>query len=328
MPASNPNQLVEEFKKSGEFDRLRRELFAEFQKGDHISSFNKKTEDVVQQRFASMKSRSFISARFNKNESNLRTELLQEIQRYFFLVLGRCLVSDFKLFLNSYPYVETTVNDMPIFSDKSFDDSLKESILRALKDQPNENERNRESKEKVGDENDLASPRDSEHPNHKREDAMDESADNIREEKNTKAEEARILINGHHNPADTTSPSPQSHLSVNGTKESDNTPDVKDFTVSPPSLTRRSSSNLSSLSSVPSRSPSVPAEIYTDKTTIVRVPAPTSFPEPVADDGRSHTTQDGSPMSQMERSIARTAQQTTEGNSDVVMSNAMAIQST
>ncbi|KAJ3880616.1 hypothetical protein F5051DRAFT_399497 [Lentinula edodes] len=308
MPASNPNQLVEEFKKSGEFDRLRRELFAEFQKGDHISSFNKKTEDVVQQRFASMKSRSFISARFNKNESNLRTELLQEIQRY--------------------PYVETTVNDMPIFSDKSFDDSLKESILRALKDQPNENERNRESKEKVGDENDLASPRDSEHPNHKREDAMDESADNIREEKNTKAEEARTLINGHHNPADTTSPSPQSHLSVNGTKEFDNTPDVKDPTVSPPSLTRRSSSNLSSLSSVPSRSPSVIAETYTDKTTIVRVPAPTSFPEPVADDGRSHTTQDGSSMSQMERSITRTAQQTTEGNSDVVMSNAMAIQST
>ncbi|KAJ3936902.1 MAG: hypothetical protein NXY57DRAFT_59148 [Lentinula lateritia] len=308
MPASNPNQLVEEFKKSGEFDRLRRELFAEFQKGDHISSFNKKTEDVVQQRFASMKSRSFISARFNKNESNLRTELLQEIQRY--------------------PYVETTVNDMPIFSDKSFDDSLKESILRALKDQPNENERNRESKEKVGDENDLASPRESEHPNHKREDAMDESADNIREEKNTKAEEARILINGNHNPADTTSPSPQSHLSVNGTKEFDNTPDVKDLTVSPPSLTRRSSSNLSSLSSVSSRSPSVPAETYTDKTTIVRVPAPASLPEPVADDGRSHTTQDGSSMSQMERSIAHIAQQTTEGNSDVVMSNAMAIQST
>ncbi|KAJ3906023.1 hypothetical protein F5879DRAFT_948082 [Lentinula edodes] len=306
MPASNPNQLVEEFKKSGEFDRLRRELFAEFQKGDHISSFNKKTEDVVQQRFASMKSRSFISARFNKNESNLRTELLQEIQRY--------------------PYVETTVNDMPIFSDKSFDDSLKESILRALKDQPNENERNRESKEKVGDENDLASPRDSEHSNHKREDAMGGSADNIREEKNTKAEEARILINGNHNPADTTSPSPQSHLSVNGTKEFDNTPDVKDPTVSPPSLTRRSSSNLSSLSSVSSRSPSVIAETYTDKTTIVRVPAPASLPESVPDDGRSHTTQDGSSMSQTERSIARTTQQTTEGSSDVVMSNAMAIQ--
>ncbi|KAJ3857174.1 hypothetical protein EV368DRAFT_61082 [Lentinula lateritia] len=309
MPASNPNQLVEEFKKSGEFDRLRRELFAEFQKGDHISSFNKKTEDVVQQRFASMKSRSFISARFNKNESNLRTELLQEIQRY--------------------PYVETTVNDMPIFSDKSFDDNLKESVMRALKDQPNE--RNRELKEKEGDENHSTSPRHSEHSNYKREeDVMDESADNNREaigeEKDAKAEEARTLINGKRNPADTTSPSPQLHP-VNGTKESDNTPDVKDPTVSSPSLTRRSSSNLSSLSSVSSRSPSVPAETYTDKTTIVRVPAPASLPEPVADDGRRHTTQDGSSMSQMERSIARTTQQTTEGNSDVI-SNAMAIRST
>ena len=31
MPISNPTQLVDAFKKSGEFDRLRKELLAQFQ---------------------------------------------------------------------------------------------------------------------------------------------------------------------------------------------------------------------------------------------------------------------------------------------------------
>ncbi|KAF9076563.1 hypothetical protein BDP27DRAFT_1313546 [Rhodocollybia butyracea] len=107
MPATNPSDLVEQFKRSGEFDRLRRELFAEFQKGDHIPTFNKKTEDVVKQRFASMKARPFMNSRFDKTEGNIRTELMQEIQRY--------------------PYVETTVNDLAIFSDKNFNDDLRKS---------------------------------------------------------------------------------------------------------------------------------------------------------------------------------------------------------
>ena len=33
MTISNPTQLVDAYKKSGEFDRLRRELLAEFQNG-------------------------------------------------------------------------------------------------------------------------------------------------------------------------------------------------------------------------------------------------------------------------------------------------------
>ncbi|KAE9404456.1 hypothetical protein BT96DRAFT_755072, partial [Gymnopus androsaceus JB14] len=121
MPITNPSELVEQFKKSGEFDRLRRKLFAEFQKGDHIPAFNKKTEDVVQQRFA--KTRSFIS--FGQDDNNLRAELMQEIQRY--------------------PYVETTVNDLQIFSDNGFSDDLEASIFRILKEERNENGINGES---------------------------------------------------------------------------------------------------------------------------------------------------------------------------------------
>ncbi|KAF5393736.1 hypothetical protein D9757_000329 [Collybiopsis confluens] len=118
-PPTNPAQLVDEFKKSGEFDRLRRELFAEFQKGDHIPAFNKKTEDVVKQRFASVRARSFMSAKFSQSEGNVRTELMQEIQRF--------------------PYVEKTVNDLQIFSDQVFNDDLKNSITRILKEEPNPN---------------------------------------------------------------------------------------------------------------------------------------------------------------------------------------------
>ncbi|KAJ3790671.1 hypothetical protein GGU10DRAFT_371049 [Lentinula aff. detonsa] len=303
MPATNPNQLVEEFKKSGEFDRLRRELFAEFQKGDHMHSFNKKTEDVVQQRFASMKTRSFISARFNKDESNLRTELLQEIQR--------------PIFLDSYPYVETSVNDMPTFSDQNFNDNLKSSIMRILKEEPNENEKHWDSKENDADEKHLNNPRDSGHSDYKREedDTMDESADKKDEEKETKTEEpGSVLVNGKHELTTTASLSTQVSVNDNDTKEPDVT---KDASISPPSLTRRSSSNLSSLSSVSSLSPSVPAESSTDKPSTTHVPDNLSLPRPAADvhEGSNHTVQNGDTV----KPVEPTLQQTSEDNSDVVM---------
>ncbi|KAJ4472142.1 hypothetical protein J3R30DRAFT_3709597 [Lentinula aciculospora] len=317
MPATNPNQLVEEqsyvfrFKKSGEFDRLRRELFAEFQKGDHISSFNKKTEDVVQQRFASMKSRSFISARFNKNESNLRTELLQEIQRY--------------------PYVETTVNDMPIFSDKTFDNSLKDCVMRILKEEPNENERNWDLKEKGVDVKHSDSSKDSQHPDSKREefDIIDESTDlgdGDKIEDNVRIKETRsTFVNGKHKPTVISPSPPSTRVSQNNPKELDITSNVEESLVPPPSLTRRSPSNLSSLSSVSSRSPSLPAESHADhKLTATSVSVISSLPEPVSDvvrGGSSHIAQNRDTSTQLERSISSTSQLADEGNADVAMQN-------
>lgn len=38
MTLSNPTQLVDAFKKSGEFDRLRRELLVQFQAGVRINT--------------------------------------------------------------------------------------------------------------------------------------------------------------------------------------------------------------------------------------------------------------------------------------------------
>lgn len=38
MPISNPTQLVDAYKKSGEFDRLRRELLASFQRDVRLKS--------------------------------------------------------------------------------------------------------------------------------------------------------------------------------------------------------------------------------------------------------------------------------------------------
>ncbi|KAJ3857172.1 hypothetical protein EV368DRAFT_78007 [Lentinula lateritia] len=161
---STKSELVQEITGQENLTDSRRELFAEFQKGVSLPFHSHPISYLDNQRFASMKLRSFISARFNKDECNLRTELLQEIQRY--------------------PYVETTLNDMPIFSDKSLNDSVKESVMRALKDQPNEHERNRKLKEKEGYENHSTSPRHSEPSNYKQEeDVMDESADYNREAK-------------------------------------------------------------------------------------------------------------------------------------------------
>ncbi|KAJ3770972.1 hypothetical protein FB446DRAFT_128489 [Lentinula raphanica] len=323
MPATNPNQLVEEFKKSGNFDRLRRELFAEFQKGDHIPSFDKKTQDVVQQRFASMKTRSFLSTRFNKDETNLRTELLQEIQRY--------------------PYVETTVNDMPTFSDQTFNDNLTESIMRILKEEPNENTTNRDvtltEKEINGK---LDSPRDSGsgHSEQRREEeAADDSSVDKKEE-----EEVRSTIVQDADPGSTVvnglkqhpHPSPQPSVNDTVSKEPGTTM-ANHASLTPPSLTRRSSSNLSSLSSVSSRSPSLLAEVThnaDEPTTTARVPdddislsQSQSGPEPVAvadvpkdkdysESSRMDTVQDGDDSI---RRVEPIPQQGSEDNPDVVI---------
>jgi len=53
MSIVNPTQLVDAYKKSGEFDRLRRELLASFQRGDGMSSFMNRVEDIARQKLES-----------------------------------------------------------------------------------------------------------------------------------------------------------------------------------------------------------------------------------------------------------------------------------
>ncbi|KAI0306141.1 hypothetical protein B0F90DRAFT_1814934 [Multifurca ochricompacta] len=49
-PIKTPDDLVKEFKKSGEFDRLRRELLTQFQNGEEIEAFWARVDDIARAR--------------------------------------------------------------------------------------------------------------------------------------------------------------------------------------------------------------------------------------------------------------------------------------
>ncbi|TFK43281.1 hypothetical protein BDQ12DRAFT_171629 [Crucibulum laeve] len=102
MPVNNPTELVDEFKKSGEFDRLRRELLANFQNSDAISSFKSRIEDVARQRLISDQKLQYMP------QELLHSELMQEMDRY--------------------PIVERAAADMPMLSDCSFTTGIRTTV--------------------------------------------------------------------------------------------------------------------------------------------------------------------------------------------------------
>ncbi|KAF9057468.1 hypothetical protein BJ165DRAFT_1420606 [Panaeolus papilionaceus] len=52
MSINTPTALVESFKKSGEFERLRRDLLAQFQQDEAYTGLKSKIDEIVRQRFA------------------------------------------------------------------------------------------------------------------------------------------------------------------------------------------------------------------------------------------------------------------------------------
>ncbi|KAF8913737.1 hypothetical protein CPB84DRAFT_1540 [Gymnopilus junonius] len=77
MPINNPTALVEEFKKSGEFDRLRRELLTQFQQDPSFVAFRESVEDIARKRIANDHER----LQYLSSDVVLK-ELTQEVQRY------------------------------------------------------------------------------------------------------------------------------------------------------------------------------------------------------------------------------------------------------
>ncbi|KAH7888028.1 hypothetical protein F5I97DRAFT_1926423 [Phlebopus sp. FC_14] len=124
MSISNPKQLVDEFKKSGEFDRLRRELLAQFQHSvrddafhdpmfqieailqERTSAFKFRVEDIARQRLASDEKLIHLP------HDSIYRELMGEIDRY--------------------PVVERAVADAPLLSDASFSAAVRASVRRIL----------------------------------------------------------------------------------------------------------------------------------------------------------------------------------------------------
>ncbi|KDQ64894.1 hypothetical protein JAAARDRAFT_28547 [Jaapia argillacea MUCL 33604] len=107
MPIQNPTQLVDEFKKSGEFDRLRRQLLSQFQKGDGVEAFMARVDDIARQKLNSDQRMQFMQP------EAVHRELLQEMERY--------------------PLVERAVADLRVLSDPSFSANIRKSVRRLLR---------------------------------------------------------------------------------------------------------------------------------------------------------------------------------------------------
>ncbi|EDR02363.1 uncharacterized protein LACBIDRAFT_309642 [Laccaria bicolor S238N-H82] len=75
MPLVTPVALVEEFKKSGEFDRLRRELLTQFQSDDSFPAFKSKIEDMARHWLFSEEMMQYLP------QDSVHKELAQEIDR-------------------------------------------------------------------------------------------------------------------------------------------------------------------------------------------------------------------------------------------------------
>ncbi|KAF5387601.1 hypothetical protein D9615_000088 [Tricholomella constricta] len=106
MPIDNPTQLVDEFKKSGEFDRLRRELLAQVSQGAGMTTLKTRVEEVAQQRFTSDPKLSFMS------QEAIYRELMQEMERF--------------------PVVDRVAADVQLLSDPLFTENIRKSVHNIL----------------------------------------------------------------------------------------------------------------------------------------------------------------------------------------------------
>ncbi|PCH41174.1 hypothetical protein WOLCODRAFT_162863 [Wolfiporia cocos MD-104 SS10] len=108
MPILNPTQLVEEFKKSGEFDRLRRELLAQFRSSDGMESLMDRVQDIARQRLNADSKLQYMS------EAAISRELMQELDRY--------------------PIIERAVADVRLLGDPSFAAGIRKSVTKILEE--------------------------------------------------------------------------------------------------------------------------------------------------------------------------------------------------
>jgi len=107
MPIDNPSTLVEEFKKTGEFDRLRRELLTQFQRDDSFSGFKDRIEDIARQRLTSDQMLHYLPPDL------VHKELRQEVDRF--------------------PVVERAVVEVRILSDPAFLATIQSSVEKILR---------------------------------------------------------------------------------------------------------------------------------------------------------------------------------------------------
>lgn len=111
MPIQNPTQLVDEFKKSGEFDRLRRELLAQFRDGDGLAPFVTRVEDITRRKLQQDQRLLYLA------ETAMNRELHQE--------------------LNRYPIVDRATSEVPSLRDPDFRVAIRQQLTQMLRDDRN-----------------------------------------------------------------------------------------------------------------------------------------------------------------------------------------------
>jgi len=127
----NPAQLVSEFKKSGEFDRLRRELLTQFRNGEGIGNFMSRVEDIARQRMTSDMRLRYLGP------DAAHAELMQEMDRF--------------------PLVERAVAEVPALQNPGFRAAIQKSLRRLVRTEDEEDtsseedESEEESSEGEGD---------------------------------------------------------------------------------------------------------------------------------------------------------------------------------
>ncbi|KAL1732795.1 hypothetical protein EV714DRAFT_270421 [Schizophyllum commune] len=109
-PIQTPEDLVDAFKKSGEFDRMRRELLAEFRKSDGVANFRARVEDIAQTHLRRQKER--------RRPTDGDTDALQ-----------RNLMAE----MDRFPVVDRAITEMRVFRDDStVKMNVNNSLMRVL----------------------------------------------------------------------------------------------------------------------------------------------------------------------------------------------------
>ncbi|KAI0033901.1 hypothetical protein K488DRAFT_84450 [Vararia minispora EC-137] len=107
-PIKTPDDLVLAFKKSGEFDRLRKELLAQFQQSSAMESLMARVEDIARRKLDSDERLA------QKAPETVHRELLQELDRY--------------------PILERALSDVPAFSDPAFNGAVRQHARKILRE--------------------------------------------------------------------------------------------------------------------------------------------------------------------------------------------------
>ncbi|KAJ7781605.1 hypothetical protein B0H16DRAFT_1499038 [Mycena metata] len=151
MPIADPGELVAAFKKSGEFDKLRRELLADSQRSvrlcfasfvlcllrlskSEFDGFKTRIEELARERMESMDSGqlAYMAPETLHKVFTSNTDSMYLWPRQF-------LHQELMQQVNRFPIVERFASEVPMLSEGAFKDGIRTSIQRILHDDRGQN---------------------------------------------------------------------------------------------------------------------------------------------------------------------------------------------